>query len=245
MVNEEILETKRSSIMKYKNIIFFYILLLIQFVLVGCLGNSSGESSGKNPAVKVNVETELMAVIFNSRASSPKNMPDLVLETLDIKPGNNIVDLGAGGGYFTKRFAKETGKNGKVFAVDIDPDLLEYVKQNAEKAGLTNINYIFAQEDDPFLPDKIIDLIFVRNVFHFIDEPVTYFRRLKSALKPDGRIAIIEHSDESQSIGTKDHFTPKKELIKKMELAGYRVLDEFEFLPELSFVIFKMNSEEI
>ena len=132
------------------------------------------------------------AKMFNKKASDPKNKPDKIIEAIALRPGQSIADIGSGGGYFSLRFAGIVGKEGRVYAVDTKPEFLEYIKNSAGEKGLDNIIPTLASGDLD-LPEKSLDLIFMRNVTHHIPNRVEYFKNLKRFLKPDGKIAIIEY----------------------------------------------------
>ncbi|MEA2004641.1 MAG: class I SAM-dependent methyltransferase, partial [Acidobacteriota bacterium] len=131
--------------------------------------------------------------MFNKKASNPKSKPDKILEAIALKPGQNIADIGSGGGYFSLRFAKIVGQEGKVYAVDANQDFLEFIKKSSIADGLNNVIPMLVSENRLDLPEKSLDFIFMRNVTHHIANRVKYFRNLKGFLKPDGKIIIIEY----------------------------------------------------
>jgi len=181
--------------------------------------------------------------MFNKKASDPKNKPNQILETLALQSGQNIADIGAGGGYFSLRFADKIGKEGLVYAVDTNQEFLEFIKNCTREKGLNNVEIILATEDGLILPKRSLNLIFMRNVTHHLPDRVKYFRNLADFLKPKGRIAIIEykkggHFSFHRIFG---HYVPKETLIKEMEEAGFRLEKDFDFLPEQSFVIFSLR----
>ncbi len=182
-----------------------------------------------------------MAEHFNKDASDPENKPDEVIKSLNIKPGDKIADLGAGGGYYTLRFGNEVGKKGRVYAVDIEQEYLDLIKSDAKKAGLDNIETVLAKEDKSFLPEKSIDLIFVRNVFHHLPDDVTgYFKKLQKVLRPGGRVAIIEYN-RGLAYFFHRHGTQEEVIVEKMEKAGYHLIENLDLLPKQSFVIFSVK----
>lgn len=181
------------------------------------------------------------AEMFNRQAADPDNRPDEVVKHLKIKPGDRVADLGAGGGYFTLRFAREVGEEGRVYAVDIEREYLTYITKSAERAKLNNIVTVLATERESGLEERSVDLIFIRNVFHHITEPVAYFRRLKRALRPGGRIAIVENIETGILMKIHGHTTTPEIIISTMEDAGYRVSERFDFLPDHSFTIFRVR----
>jgi arsenite methyltransferase len=175
------------------------------------------------------------ADFFNRDASAPESKPDEIISALALKAGMRVADLGAGGGYFTLRFARAVGREGKVYAVDINAELLEIIKASVSRAGLRNVVFIHAREDDSLLPEKSVDLIFVRNVFHHLPDQEKYFRNMKPKLKTGGRVAIIEYKKGTYYSG---HETPEETVIEVMEKAGYSFLKRYGFLEKQSFTVF-------
>jgi arsenite methyltransferase len=179
--------------------------------------------------------------MFNRKASSPKSKADQIIETLALQLGQKVADIGAGGGYFSIRFAEIVGINGHVFAVDTNPDFLKFIEESAKEKGLRNVSTVLATENSPTLPE-IVNLIFMRNVCHHIVDRIEYFRKLRKLLKPDGRIAIIEYRSAQRFSfrGMFGHYVPKETLIKEMSQAGYRLVEDLNFLPEQSFTIYSL-----
>jgi quinoprotein glucose dehydrogenase len=130
------------------------------------------------------------------RLERPERIPGLkvdeVIATLGLKPGDVVADIGSGTGAYTILFAKAVAPSGRAIAVDIWPELLEYVKQKAVAANVTNLQTVLAALDDPRLPNQQVDLAFFHDVFHNANDRAGYLRVLVSQLKPGGRIAIIE-----------------------------------------------------
>jgi arsenite methyltransferase len=184
----------------------------------------------------------LQAKMFNKRASDPKNKPDQVLKALALTLGQHVADIGAGGGYFSLRFATLVGREGKVFAVDTNSDFLEFIKTRAEEKRLENIETVLVTNDDLSLLEKV-DLVFMRNVCHHLPNRLKYFRKLKSLLTPCGRIAIIEYKSAKRFSfrGMFGHYVPKETLITEMNEAGYDLEEDLDLLPEQSFTIFSQN----
>jgi len=183
------------------------------------------------------------AEMFNRKASDPKNKPDQIVEELALQLGHNIADIGAGGGYFSLRFAEAVVNEGKVYAIDTNPDFLEFISDCTKEKGLNNVKTILATENRLDLPKKSLDLVFMRNVTHHLAERVDYFRNLIDFLKPKGKIAIIEYKKGSLFSFHRifGHYVPQEIIIKEMEEAGYQLEKEFDFLPEQSFTIFSLK----
>jgi len=180
------------------------------------------------------------AKMFNKKASDPKSKPDQILETLALQPGQNIADIGAGGGYFSLRFADAVGREGQVYAVDTNPEFLEFIRNSAMEKGLNNVKTILATKDKLILPEKSLDFVFVRNVYHHLPNRVKYFRNLTGLLKPDGKVVIIEYKRGGLFSFHRifGHYVHQEIIVGEMDEAGYRLKKDFDFLPNQSFTIF-------
>jgi ubiquinone/menaquinone biosynthesis C-methylase UbiE len=180
------------------------------------------------------------AEMFNKKASDPKNKPDQVLEALALQPEQKVVDIGSGGGYFAMRFAQIVGPKGHVFAVDINLDFLNYIKECAKEKGLTNLETVLISGENPPLSEGSSDLVFMRNVCHHLPNRVEYFKKLRIVVNPDGKVAILEYRGSGGLSFHRlfGHFVAKETIIDEMKQAGYQVDKEETFLPEQSFTIF-------
>jgi len=166
--------------------------------------------------------------------------PEKVVQSLAIKPGDRIADLGSGGGYFTFRLSRAVGPTGKVYAVDVDRDMLEDLAERAKKDGYGNIEKVLGKFDDPSLPESGVDLIFTSNVYHHIDARPKYFADATKYLRPGGRIAIVDFNGKHWSATFIGHYSPVELIKKEMDEAGYRLEREFDFLDRQSFMIYKL-----
>jgi arsenite methyltransferase len=182
------------------------------------------------------------ARMFNMEAANPKNKPEEILKTLALRQGQKIADIGAGGGYFSLRFAQIVDKQGAVYAVDIDPGKIEFIRKNALEKKLDNVHAILSGKESPALPEKM-DLIFLRNVYHHISNRVEYFAKLKESLKPDGRIAIVEHSRGGRFSLHRlfERRVSRETVVEEMTNAGYSISENIDFLPNQSFTIFSLK----
>jgi arsenite methyltransferase len=167
--------------------------------------------------------------------------PDRVIQSLQIQPGDSIADLGAGSGYFTFRLAQATGPRGKVYAADIDKDMTDLLAKKANDLGAQNVEMILAKPDDSLLPESSIDLIFSSNTYHHINNRVAYFKALRKALRPDGRLAIIEFDQRSWFSWLGHHYTPSEIIKREIDQAGFRLASEFDFLHRQSFLLFEQR----
>lgn len=184
--------------------------------------------------------SNLRLKMLNRRASAPGSKLGEVIESLNIQESDTVADIGSGGGYFTLEFAKRVGKSGKVYAVDTKQENLDYVKAQSEREGINNVVTVLA-DDEIGLPEKSVDLVFMRNVVHHLPEPARYFADLKRFLKPDSRVAVIDYKKGGGFSFTQlfGHYIEEAVLLDEMERAGYDAMARFDFLPEQSFNIFK------
>lgn len=181
------------------------------------------------------------AKMFNRKAAQKKNQAEKILTTLRIQPGQTIADIGSGGGFFSILFSKQVGASGKVYAVDINKEFLEFITSQATKQNMTNITTVPTTEHTLPLPTKSIDLVFVRNVYHHLTNPITYFSEIKPLLTAQGQVVIIEHLPKGSRLSFHTrygHNVPKETIIEEMNKAGYRVSASFDFLPTQSFTLF-------
>jgi cyclopropane fatty-acyl-phospholipid synthase-like methyltransferase len=163
----------------------------------------------------------------------PWQQPDRVVADLALAPGASVADVGSGGGYFTFRLAQAVGPTGRVYAVDVDEGMNEYVTGQAAEQGLANVTAVLAAEGDPRIPEPV-DLVFSSNAYHHMSERVAYFRYLREAyLAAGGRVAIVEFRPEVTS-----HATARETIEEEMAAAGYRLAKAHDYLERQHFLIF-------
>lgn len=173
--------------------------------------------------------------------------PEAVIDALGLGEGDYVADLGSGTGYFTFDLADAVGATGRVYAIDVDEQLVKFIDREAGKKGYTNVVGVLADFDDPKIPAEGVDLIFTCNTFHHIGDRPEYFDRVKRHLRPGGRVAIVEYDGRDAGwfqrhvIGT--HATSRDQIVADMEAAGYETVEEPELLDRQSFLIFAPRTE--
>ena len=173
---------------------------------------------------------------FDDPARDTWQMPARVIEALQLKSGMKVADIGAGTGYFSTRLARVAGVD--VFAADIEPKMIDYLQQRAQKEGLSNITGVVATATSPRLPEPV-DVILVVDTYHHLPNRTSYFRDLKKSLRPGGRIAIIDFRKDAPD-GPPVHFRFTPEQIQdEMKQAGFELQASHDFLPRQHFLIFK------
>lgn len=169
--------------------------------------------------------------------------PAEVIDALRLKPGLAVADLGSGSGYFTRRFIEAVTETGMVYAVDVEPEMLAYAKESVIHMHTAyTAEFILAQPDNPKLPFASVDLLFVCNTIHHLEERLKYFRDLRSSLKPGARIAIIDFYPDERSgdLGfPKHHLVARDTIVQEMAAAGYQLAREHSFLPKQYFLEFE------
>ncbi len=170
-----------------------------------------------------------------------KFKPEEVISRLDIKPGDEVADLGAGSGYFTLRMAREVGQGGRVYAVDTNPEMLKYIEKRAEEEQLDNIQTILADANDPKLGSESVDLIFICDVLHHISHRERYYPLLARALRLGGRLVDIDFYKRELPVGPPVEMKiAKKDAIKEIEPAGFDLVHDYDFLKYQYFLVFEL-----
>jgi len=168
--------------------------------------------------------------------------PDEVIKALNLDQYMAIADIGAGSGYFTRKFVWAIQDKGMVYAVDTEPGMLKYNEEMIEHLHTPyNAKFIVAKEDDPSLPPNSVDLVFICNTYHHLEKRADYFTRVKASLKKNGRVAIIDFWTDGRAgdLGfSPEHLIARETVIKEMTAAGYILSKEHTFLPRQYFLEF-------
>lgn len=168
--------------------------------------------------------------------------PHEVMEALAIKPGETIADVGAGSGYFSLRFAQHVGERGRVYAVDVSPDMIVHLNRRVRDHGLRNVTTILAPPDDPLLPDGSIDRFFFCDVWHHVEKQDQYLALMRRMLKPGGQVVMIDFHKKDLPVGPPSSMKiAREDLIRQMTTHGFRVAKEHTFLPYQYFVVFEVG----
>jgi ubiquinone/menaquinone biosynthesis C-methylase UbiE len=165
--------------------------------------------------------------------------PHEVIEALQLRSGEVVADIGAGSGYFSLRLAHHVGPTGRVYAVDISPDMIRRMNERIHEAGLANISTILASPGNPLLPRPVDRFLFV-NVWHHIEDQAGYVALMKKMLKPGGQIVMIDFHKRDLPVGPPAAMKiAREDLVKQMQGHGLRVRDEHTFLPYQYFIVFE------
>jgi len=171
--------------------------------------------------------------------------PGEVIKAMGLKDGDLVADLGCGTGFFARRMARAVAPSGRVYAVDIQPEMLDRMKGLLEKEGITNVLPVLGEADDPKLPKGGLDWILLVDVYHELQQPKAMLAKMRECLKPAGRIALIEYRLEGTSashIRTEHRMSPSQ-VLAEWEPAGFRLATRHEFLPTQHFFVFEKAAD--
>jgi SAM-dependent methyltransferase len=174
---------------------------------------------------------------FDDPARDAWQKPDEVLDALHLERTARVADLGAGTGYFSARIAKRVPE-GKVFAIDVEPDMLRYLHDRAQREHLGVLVPVLASAETPNIPDPV-DVVLVVDTYHHIDNRVAYFAKLRSSLQPDGRLAIVDFKADSPNGPPPEHRISPEKVTAELNAAGYSLLATYLFLPRQYFLVFQ------
>jgi ubiquinone/menaquinone biosynthesis C-methylase UbiE len=180
------------------------------------------------------------STVFDDPARAAWQKPDELVAALALRPGQCVADLGAGTGYFSRLLSAAVGPEGTVLAVDPEPNLVAHLRARAEREGAANVVPVLASLDNPRLPGGLVDLVLIVDTYHHIDDRVAYFKRLRRALRPAGRIAIVDWQKRPLPVGPEmEHKLAREQVVREMERAGYRLTEEPSLLPYQYFLVFR------
>jgi ubiquinone/menaquinone biosynthesis C-methylase UbiE len=165
--------------------------------------------------------------------------PDRMLSALDIKKGSVVADIGAGVGYHVWRLAEIVGPTGKVIGEDIQDAMIRLLKKNIDDRKLKNVEIVLGTPTDPKLPAKALDLVLMVDVYHEFSEPATMMKHIQNALKPDGRVVLVEFRKEDPRVPIQPlHKMSVEEVRSELEPLGFKFQRALEFLPWQHILIF-------
>ena len=166
--------------------------------------------------------------------------PDQALQAIGIRRGMVVADVGAGSGVMTFKMAKLVGPSGKVYAVDIQPQMLEILQTRAQRDKVTNVQTVLDTVSDPKLPAGAIDLILLVDVYHEFSQPQAMLDHMREALKPNGRLVLLEYRKEDPTVPIlPDHKMSVSEVKAEVEPEGFQFEQVIEVLPRQHIIIFR------
>jgi ubiquinone/menaquinone biosynthesis C-methylase UbiE len=168
-----------------------------------------------------------------------EEQPEAMLNALKIPRGATVADVGAGAGYYSIRLARRVGPKGVVYATDVQPEMLRMLRDNARSARVTNVKPIRCTQLDTGLPDRAVDLVLMVDVYHECSDPETTLQGLRAALKPGGRLVLVEFRGEDAEVPIKpEHKMTLDQVRREVEPQGFTFKESLEFLPWQHVIIF-------
>ena len=166
--------------------------------------------------------------------------PDLALDNLGIRAGMTVADVGAGTGYMSLRMAHRVGPTGKVYANDLQPEMLQKLRAASQREKLSNVETVLGTEADPKLPPDTMDLVLLVDVYHEFSEPQAMLDKIRESLKPDGRLVLLEYRKEDPSVPIRpEHKMSVAEVKTEVEAEGYKLDRVIEKLPRQHIIVFR------
>lgn len=182
------------------------------------------------------------APFFNRPQRDEEERPEMLMSALQIRPGATVADVGSGTGYFTWRLAQQVGPQGKVYAVDVQQSMLDLTKKTVEEHKLSNVEYVLATDSSPRLPDRSVDLVFIAYAYHEFGDPDAMMASIRRALKPGGRVLILEYAKESNIAPASPlHKMSFEEIRREIQPMGFVIDQLLDFLPVQHGVIFTIK----
>ncbi len=205
--------------------------LVLLAVVLGCHAflSAASQGSAQAPAAEEHRKTSDPYTgdlsIFDSPGRDERLQINRVMDILGIAPGKTVADIGAGSGWFTVRAARRVGETGQVYAIDINPEDIQYVKSRTQKEQLHNVKPILGKADDPLLPRNSVDSVLLMKTYHEVAEPVALLRNLRASLRPGAKVGIIDRNGNGE-----DHGVNRDVVLAEAEQAGYRLLQQYDFV---------------
>jgi ubiquinone/menaquinone biosynthesis C-methylase UbiE len=171
-----------------------------------------------------------------------EEQPDAALDAIGIAKGSTVADVGAGAGYLTWRLAERVGAGGKVYANDIQPQMLDLLRRNMEQRKIANVEPVLGAVDDPKLPRGAVDMVLLVDVYHEFSEPQAMLRHIRESLRPDGKLVLLEYRGEDPKVPIRpEHKMTVAQVKAELEPEGFRMERVSEVLPRQHILIFRKS----
>ncbi len=213
-------------------------------VLICAAGYAAAQVAGPaNAGYKTKEGRQSVAAGLDNPSRDARQKPRELVAALDVKPGGTVVDLGTGVGYMLPYLSQAVGPGGVVIAEDIQEDFLDKARAKASQEHLANVRFVLGDEKDPHLPAASADLILVLDAYHHFDYPDRMLAKLSAALRPYGRLAIVEFYKRKGAMGSADpdraltHIRlDADEVVKEVEANGFRIMKRQDHVPDSQYI---------
>ena len=211
--------------------------LAVALVVAGAAQQRRHPVSGRVLAPTMGVEG---AAWLDRPEREAEEAPSKAIAELGLKPGDVVADIGAGSGYYTVRLARAVGPTGRVVATDLQPGMLEILKARVAREKLSNVELVQGRADDPVLPAKTFDLLLMVDVYHELAAPQVFVRKLKDALKRDGRLVLIEFRREDPRVPIREeHKMSVSQVREELGADGFRIDRVIDVLPWQHIIVLR------
>jgi SAM-dependent methyltransferase len=163
--------------------------------------------------------------IFDTAGREERLQINRVMDILGITAGKSVGDIGAGSGWFTVRAGRRVGASGVVYAVDINPKAISHIGERAKNEQLKNVKTILSESDNPMLPAQSVDAVLLLKTYHEVAQPVALLRNLRPALRSGAKLGVIDRNGNGE-----DHGVEREVVIREAKEAGYKLLDQYDFV---------------
>ncbi len=229
----------RTNSLRYKYIVTAFVFILFASLLTNSVYCQEHNKEQGTPATQQRFDDiELWIKRFEDPERDKWQKPAEVVKAMNLNPGDVVADIGAGTGYFTRHIAAAVGPSGKAIGLDIEPGMVKYMEEDAKKLNLSNYEARVVKTDNPELGPHSVDVIFLSDTYHHIDNRVEYFRNVSLSLKPGGRIVVVDFIKDTDFGPPRDHKMAKEVVIEELQKAGYRLLKSHDLLQYQYFLEF-------
>jgi predicted methyltransferase len=212
-------------------------------VLLAACAPAWAEPSDDATATHSFGDVERWEKVFDDPARAAWQQPVSIVAALVLAPGMAVADVGAGTGYLERLLSEAVGPRGVVYAVEVEPNLVTHLRARAEREGTANVVPVLGSTTDPRLPAGRVDRILLVDTYHHVNDRVDYFRRLRGALAPGGRVVIVDWEKREDTVGPElTHRLAREQVTHEMERAGYRPLETAIRLPHQYVLVFTPRS---
>lgn len=236
---------RRQCLSKTTPALLSLVFALILYSLIGCSHHQKQHTAEQlkheqhSPATQQRFsDIEVWVKRFEDPARDAWQKPAEVVKTMNVKPGDVVADIGAGTGYITRHIAVAVAPGGKAIGLDIEQSMVDYMREDARKLGLNTYEARVVKTDDPELGPASVDVVFLCNTYHHIENRAVYFRNLSRSLKPGGRIITIDFYKNTDFGPPRDHKLAKEVVLTEMKQAGYRLDKDLKFLEHQYYLEF-------